>query len=500
MVDPTSRSADRSFETVEGCFSSSAYWLGECMTKIDRRTMLSGSAATFAAFTALSAWDGAHAYSANGGLDLIPDPEGLLDLPEGFSYRVIGRSGTPMSDGFLMPGRPDGMGCFAHPTEASRLVLVRNHENFANMTARTPFGEDNALLDKLDTARIYDPRRENEPFFGGTTNIVIDAASGEVVRDHLSLIGTVGNCAGGTTPWGSWLTCEEQVLKVGEEDAQREHGYVFEVPASATGLVEPVPLKAMGRFVHEACAVDPRTGTVYLTEDSWTGLFYRFLPDIPGELVRGGRLQALAIEGWDSADTRNWPREWSREGARSIKPNDPMKVRWIDMEDVEAPDADLAERGFSAGAAIFCRGEGLAYGARGDGRRAVFFNCTQGGLLGAGQVWRYEPDGGTPAEEGGSLTLIYESPSPDKLDLCDNLAITPWGDLMICEDGRNDNYLRGMTAEGVVYDFARNAHEDRAEFCGACFSPDGGTLFVNVQEPGFTYAIRGPWERLRSAG
>ncbi|MBX7494328.1 PhoX family protein [Qipengyuania sp. 6B39] len=462
---------------------------------IDRRTALKSGGAAFIAFTALASGSLTRAYSANSGKALVADPAGLLDLPEGFSYRMLSKTGKPMSDGFMTPGRPDGMACFPHPTEAGRIVLVRNHENFSNVTDGKPFGESDVLLGQLDTSRIYDPREGTNPFFGGTSNLVIDVASGEVVRDNLSLIGTVGNCAGGATPWGSWLTCEEEPLKVGESGAAREHGYVYEVPAGATGPVDPVPLKAMGRFAHEACSVDPASGIVYMTEDSRSGLFYRFIPTVPGQLAEGGKLQALAIDGWNTADTRNYATDWSLAGARKIPVGERMAVRWIDLDDVESPNVDLALRGMRAGAALFCRGEGLAYGSRGDGKKAHFFNCTEGGANMTGQVWQLEPG------EGGAsdmLTLIYESGGADTLDLCDNLAVSPWGDLIICEDGRGDNYLRGLTPDGAVYDFARNAHEGKSEFCGACFSPDGSTLFVNVQVPGFTYAITGPWESLRA--
>ncbi|MBX7539558.1 alkaline phosphatase PhoX [Qipengyuania sphaerica] len=467
-----------------------------------RRTILKQGAASFAAFVALGKGSLAAAHTTNAGMKLVPDEAGLLDLPEGFSYRVLSRSREVMSDGFMTPGSFDGMGCFAHPTDPNKVTLVRNHEIFADMDHDMPFGDDLELLDRLPEAKLYDWRTTGEdggrPFYGGTTTLTVDLESGETVEEHLSLVGTTGNCAGGTTPWGSWLTCEEQMLQPGESGAQKHHGFVYEVPSAARGIVDPVPLKAMGRFVHEAASVDPATGIVYMTEDNMHGLFWRFIPDVPGELARGGRLQALAVEGWDSADLRNWPVDWSRPGARRVEQGERFVTRWIDLDDVESPNADLARRGFDAGAAMFCRGEGLAYGVSGEGKSAHFFNCTQGGVARTGQVWRYDPSPqeGGEGEPQGTLTLLHESPGADTLDLCDNLAVSPWGDLIICEDGMGQNYLRGLTPQGVVYDLARNAHEDGAEFCGSCFSPDGSTLFVNVQSPGMTYAITGPWEAL----
>ena len=444
---------------------------------------------------------GAFAATTNAGLRLRPDPAGLLDLPEGFSYSVVARSGEPMSDGLVRPGRPDGMACFPMRGDPTKCILLRNHENFPNSEGGSPFGEGEALLGRLDPTLLYDRKADGSPFTGGVTKSVYDLASGRLERDFLALAGTTANCAGGATPWGSWLTCEESVVAPGS-GAGRPHGFVFEVPASATGPVAPVPLTAMGRFVHEAAAVDPGTGIVYLTEDNRLGLFYRFLPNARGELARGGRLQALALRGWRSANTSNWPADWDGPGVGRIEPGTAFETEWIALDNVEAPEADLAVRGHAAGAAQFCRGEGMAFGILpGQRRGSVYFTCTQGGGPRAGQVWRYSPgprEGQT--DEGsspGRLTLIYESPGGDTLDMCDNLVIAPWGDLILCEDGLGDQYLRGLTPDGRIYDFARNAQSRRAEFCGACFSPDGRILFVNVQTPGLTFAISGPWERLR---
>ena len=464
-----------------------------------RRSLLRSAYAAALSYSALPLVGEARAYTANKRMPLKADPRGLLDLPAGFSYTLASETGGIMSDGFFRPGRPDGMACFAHPNDADKCVLMRNHENWPDTADGGPFGDDNALAGRLSGAQLYDRKPDGAPFLGGVTAVIYDLKSKKMDRDFLVLAGTTGNCAGGATPWGSWLSCEESAITA-PNAAGKNHGFVFETPSTATGVIDAVPLKAMGRFVHEAASVDHDTGVVYLTEDSMTGLFYRFLPNTKGELHKGGRLQALSVKGWSSADTRNWPRDWSSDAARPVAPGETFDVEWIDLENVEAPEGDLAARGHADGAAIFCRGEGMAFGRDKDGAAHHYFNCTQGGAARAGQVWRYTPgrDEGH-SDETGKLTLFYESPTPDVLDLNDNLAFSPWGDLILCEDGFGDQFLRGLTPSGEIYDIARNAHGERAEFCGACFSPDGETLFVNVQSPGFTFAVRGPWANLRNS-
>ena len=467
---------------------------------VSRRAFLSTAYGVGLSMAAYPLIGKSRAYTANEGVSLIPDPEGMLDLPEGFSYRLLSTTGGVMSDGYVRPGRPDGMACFAHPTNANQCILTRNHEMWPNLLDEGPFGENNALAAQLDEAKIYDRMTDGTPYIGGVTNVVYDMTENKIVGEYLALAGTTGNCAGGATPWGSWLSCEESTITQ-SDGAQKPHGFVFEVPATAQAPVDAVPLKDMGRFAHEAAAVDPDTDIVYMTEDNRDGLFYRFIPRRKQQLSRGGKLQALAIKDQPSADTRNWPVDWGSGGAGSFKVGEKLAVEWIDMEDVEAPNGDLAQRGFAEGAAKFCRGEGMAYGKHPDeDEGSVYFTCTQGGAVRAGQVWRYRP---SPNEgqrrernEPGTIELIYESESSDNLDMCDNVAFAPWGDLILCEDGMGDQYLRGVTPSGKLYDLARNAHADRSEFCGACFSPDGRIMFVNIQQPGFTLAIEGPWASL----
>ncbi|MBI98099.1 MAG: hypothetical protein CMO78_06170 [Verrucomicrobiales bacterium] len=292
-----------------------------------------------------------------------------------------------------------------------------------------------------------------------------------MARQFLSLAGTLKNCAGGLTPWGSWITCEETTDRASKTLAQ-DHGYNFEVPATAEPtLTKAVPLRAMGRFNHEAVAVDPKTGIVYETEDRDDGLIYRFIPKVKGQLAKGGKLQALVVRGMPSLDTRNWKEQ--RVGVAAKLP-----VQWLDMDDVESPKDDLRQRGFKKGAARFARGEGMWYS-----RNSIYFACTNGGKKKDGQVWRLTSD---------TLELFAEPNDEALCDNCDNLTVAPWGDLILCEDGGNEQFLVGIMPEGKFFKLGRNA-KSNSEFAGACFSPDGKTLFVNIQHAGLTLAITGPW-------
>jgi secreted PhoX family phosphatase len=245
----------------------------------------------------------------------------------------------------------------------------------------------------------------------------------------------------------------------------------------------------MGRFTHEAVAVHPSSGIAYETEDLTDGLLYRFLPDTPGELAGGGRLQALGVRGQPGLDTRNF------EG-RTIEPGVSLEVHWIDLDHPESPDNDLRYRGFEAGAARFARGEGIWYG---DGE--AYFACTNGGQRRKGQIWRYRPSPveGTPGERDapGTLELFIEPNDGTLIENADNLVVAPWGDVIACEDGTGDDYLVGITPRGELYKLAHNLGGD-GEFAGACFSPDGSTFFVNMQIDGWTLAITGPWPHHRS--
>jgi hypothetical protein len=453
---------------------------------IDRRgfACLGLGSLAFAGFARAARDDAGRAGEAPGYGPTRPDPAGLLDLPEGFSYRVISSAGERMDDGFATPDKFDGMACF--PLGGARVALVRNHELGPGDRALGPTAGIERLERAMRSMPFYGADKDGRPLPGGTTTIVYDIARHRRVSVHLSLAGTAVNCAGGATPWGSWLTCEETSLSA--PDVARSHGWVFEVPARGRGLAAPVPLTAMGRFRHEAAAVDPRTGIVYLTEDQGDSLFYRFLPRRPGALAQGGRLQALAFVD-APADTRNWSGVAFPAGASRA-------VRWIDLDGTDSPGDDLRKRGAAAGAAIFARGEGIHRGAN-----EYFFTCTSGGAARIGQIMRYTPSPaeGRAGEARAPATLqnFVESASSAVLDYGDNLTVAPWGHLVVCEDrqGNARNWLRGVSPDGRVYPIARLLAE--TELAGACFSPDGGTLFVNVYRPGRTLAIAGPWRTVR---
>lgn len=430
----------------------------------DRRQFLRATGTAFAALAAsgcmrsgLGTTAGAASYGP-----LVPDPNGLIDLPAGFSYRILSSLGEAMTDGGTVPDQADGMGCF--DLGGGKWALVRNHELMPNQDGG---GAHGAAYDTVARSLV--------PLPGGTTTLVLDAGTLGVEKQFRSLSGTIRNCAGGITPWGSWLTCEENVSKP-DGNINQEHGYVFEVPAAATGPVDPVPLKAMGRFNHEAACVDPATGAVYLTEDREDGLLYCYVPRVKGRLAEGGTLHALVIPG--VPDARNW------SGA-TVTLRNWHGVRWVTLDNVEAPDDDLRKRGAAAGATVFARGEGIWMG---EGE--LYFACTSGGAAKLGQIYRLRPQ----ANGQDQLQLFFESTSIEQYNFGDNLTVAPNGHLVVCEDQYTQNvqnHLRGITPDGVAYPLALSRVD--SEWAGACFSPDGKWLFVNLYRPTKTIAITGPW-------
>ena len=382
----------------------------------------------------------------------------LLKLPPGFAYTTFGWRGDVMDDGIATPGVHDGMAAFR---QGHSVRLVRNHEQ-------------GSLSGAYASGMTYDPMAD-----GGTTTLEFDLRSGEFTRSYASLSGTLRNCAGGPTPWGTWLSCEETTLVNGEV----RHGYVFEVPTDGTASGEP--LRSLGRFSHEAVAVDPSTGIVYLTEDATPSGLYRFVPDVPGDLAAGGRLQMAAIGGASTvtyADTA---------------PHDYGEIGWVD---IAQPDPGPAEpstvtQGIAAGGAQFERLEGIWYHDR-----TIYFVSTSGGPE-RGQVFAYSP-------RRNRLQLVFHSPSPEVLDSPDNICVSPRSGLVLCEDGSGREFMHGLTQDGEIFPLAENnvvLNGERglfgdfsgSEWCGATFEPrQGEWLFVNIQNPGFTVAITGPFREL----
>lgn len=431
---------------------------------------------------------------AKGYGELIPTAakntgEKLISLPTGFEYKVFGRTGDLMSDGQKTPKDHDGMAAFY---KRSEIRLIRNHE------INDDIGKPNVTIAKENN---YD-----ETAGGGTTTLVINPKTLEIERDFVSLSGTLNNCAGGATPWGSWISCEEttfgktKFVEVDEEDNTKEevggfdepHGYCFEVSSSANNNVTPVPLTAMGRFSHEAVAFDQKRGIVYLTEDAKPCGFYRFLPKSFTKLAMGGTLQMLAVKDRPNFDTS--------KGLKEAK----FDVNWVTIDDPDPVEADTNEnavynQGKAKGAAKFKKLEGCFA----DKVGRIYFVSSSGGDTKGGQVWLYEPTN----KDEGILRLIFEAPDRELVDMPDNICLYPNSNLLfMCEDsdyvgvgGTPENNLRILTPNGKVAEFAKNIvpKYEESEFAGATFSPDGKVLFVNIQEPGLTLAIWGDWKRFQ---
>lgn len=449
---------------------------------------------------------------------LVDDPRGRLALPPGFSYRLVSVAGsTELLDGpggrriGRSPGRPDGTGSFA---AGGAVRLVQNHE--------LEPGGDNLVPHVKGT--VYDP----DAVAGGCTVIELDRR-GRRVSEWVGLSGTSNNCAGGRTPWGSWLSCEEYPVKAGESGFSKDHGYVFEVFPGPADRQLPRPIKALGRFSHEAAVVEAGRHRMYLTEDTGStpaaenGLFYRYTaphgttlgPGLSALTAHGGSLQAMAVRLPDGSVLPDLAYLTSAQIGR------PFRVSWVGG--VEDRTAQQVEVRFQFSAEV-TRGHKLEGAwASADG---VFFNSSYnqpGDSLPTnaqahdGQVWFYN-------WQQQTLTLVAYFPygeqlhtgDPDRLtpfpgdylfDGPDNLTVTPYGGLVIAEDGDTINHLLSWRPGIGVEALARNMINTNegstdptayAEMTGPNFSPDGTVLHANIQEPGHTFAITGPWQRTLS--
>ncbi len=492
---------------------------------LDRRSVLKTTAATAVAagpFAGLVAAP-AEARRPPNAANLVPiedlrDGAVRLHLPRGFKYRsfhdtdVEPGSEIVLNDGTILPGRHDGMGAFRAPN--GNIILVRNHE-----------------ITNDPEAPVFGPGTPYDAAAGAGTTTVEVTRFGEVKHAYTSLNGTMFNCSGGIMPWGSWITCEETVNgpDVGPDftgasnaDLQQPHGYVFEVPKD--GQSDRQPITHAGRFAHEAVSFDPKDGFLYLTEDNFEfpSGFYRYRPPShprrTGRLEDGGRLQMLAVKGRRNAHLE-----------RRVRPGTTYDVKWVDIDEPdfrgnynhttgEGTTNDEAlvyvgAQGRAQGAALFSRLEGQVYDDN-----VVFFTSTQGGGpkeddtdddnadgfgRGNGQVWAYHC-------RSEKLRLVYQAPVDDVranriFDFPDNITTSPRGTLVVCEDSSVDNYIRGLSKRGQLWDIALNRLVSSTtglprfgdEFAGSTFSPGGHTLFVNIQaRAGMTFAIWGPWRRI----
>ncbi|MET9435448.1 alkaline phosphatase PhoX [Streptomyces sp. NPDC006551] len=448
-----------------------------------RRQILSRTGASVAGIAFAGALSELFAGSATAAGDttgygpLVPDPAGLLDLPEGFRYKVLSREGDRLRSGQgLVPSNHDGMGAFAG--RRGRVHLVRNHENRATGRIGVPTVK----------GLTYDPAAK-----GGCTALELDGRD-DVCDEYVAIAGTAVNCAGGPTPWGTWLTCEETEDKAGTNGYTKDHGFIFEVDGANPHRTGAVPLTAMGRFQHEAIAVDPRSGIVYETEDAFErpfGLFYRFLPHKPlggtGSLRAGGALEAMRVPGVPDLSV-------IQETGASFD-----GVEWVPVPDPQATVTPIRLQDFGPkGITHAQKLEGCYWG----GRSVYFvssFARTKDGSAAThfGQVWKYEPD-----HRRLTLVVVFGPSTDIQLpgESPDNICLAPSGGLMVCEDGDGAQHVYGLTRRGEVYAVARNAQNigtpqapEWGEFAGVAFSPDRRTMYVNCYTPGTTFAVTGPW-------
>ena len=417
---------------------------------------------------------------------LITDPAGLLSLPKGFKYTVIAETGVSvLESGQPTPSDPDGTACFRSRTGWS---LVNNHEVGSTEPYRVP------TLPGL----TYDPGAG-----GGTTTIDVDR-HGNRVREYVSVAGTHNNCAGGVTPWNTWLTCEETEQRAGGV-FQQDHGYVFEVdPLDRAANQHPVPLKFLGRYAHEAVAVDPHSHSIYLTEDAAgpLGLYYRWTPP---KRFRGGKgaLRELALSSGGGTAGTLQAMSCTLKGAHigdlseATEPGTKYNVSWVDVPDRDAATVSVRNQLGNDQITRSRKLEGQWWGDGGVYFVASFARNDDGSRNPHdGQVWFYDPYAHTLTLK----TIFGVNPDPTQdtnYDGPDNITLSPYGGLILAEDGEGLSHIVGLTDRGVAYPMARNELND-SEFAGPTFSQDAAILFANIQAPGHVFAITGPWGKRKS--
>jgi secreted PhoX family phosphatase len=458
---------------------------------IDRRVLLRRGAA-IAAATTLPNFMTRQALA----LGPVPSPYGpvapvadhntglaLLQLPAGFEYWSFGWTGDPLNDGNTTPAMHDGMAVVFQNAGGRRCTLVRNHEVAAG------------------PAFASGPLQYSPGAGGGNTNIVWNTQTKALEQAWASLSGTIRNCAGGVTPWKSWISCEETFSTTA--GGTYRHGYCFDVPAHGGGQQVSKPIKAMGRFAHEAICVDPSTYYIYETEDGASvpgdlgSGFYRFIPHSRGRnpnLQKGGILQMVKIVGMPNKDMG------------PLTAPAAFATEWVTIGNPDpSGQPSCFMQGYALGGARFRRLEGCWFGLN-----KVYFTDTTGGPNTEGQVWEYDP-----AAE--MLRLIYNSSAQADCENPDNLVVTPHGALILCEDNSggttNDaERLLCVNLAGDIFTFAKNnvdftgspytrpesgmtftGNNKQNEWAGACFDETGEWMFVNIQTPGITFAITGPW-------
>ncbi|MFP5021178.1 alkaline phosphatase PhoX [Pseudonocardia phyllosphaerae] len=421
---------------------------------------------------------------------VVADPRKLLALPRGFRYTVVAEAGvTRLTDGGEpTPSDTDGTACFPGPRNG--YTLVNNHEIGGDEPHRVP----------NRPGLTYDPAGG-----GGTTNVDV-GRDGTRIGEYVSVAGTHNNCAGGVTPWGTWLSCEETEAKAGTSGLTKDHGFVFEVsPRGAENPGNsPVPLKMLGRFSHEAVAVDPRNHTIYLTEDAAgpNGLLYRWIPP-KGFHGATWALKAIAeAPGGSTAGTFQAMRATCdgrhvRDLSEATKVGTTYRVEWSDVPDRLAASVSTRKQLPEDRITRSRKFEGAWWGDGGAYIVASYARLDDGSVHPHdGQIWFYDP-----AKQTITLKVIFPvNTTPDQdgsnYDGPDNITVSPYGGVVVAEDGEGVQHLLGVDGAGRPYTMARN-DLNGSEFTGPNFSPDRAFLFAGIQSPGHVLAITGPWRSTR---